>query len=128
SIAAGDIRIVDQLWPQSWRNQEARDFLGDLLNREVSFDAVIAANDFLADQAIQALAERRLTGQVAVVGHDADLLAAQRIVEGIQLATVYKPIRELANLAAIHAIALAEGQRNTTAQTIHNGYGEIPAL
>lgn len=127
-IEAGRIRLVDELWPESWRNQEARDFVEGLLNRELSFGGVIAANDFLADQAIQALAERRMTGEVFVVGHDADLLAAQRIVEGIQLATVYKPIHLLAELAAVHAVSLARRTRPETLLQFDNGWGSIPSI
>jgi len=48
-----------------------------------------------------------MAGKVAVVGQDADLISCQRVVEGTQLMTVYKPIAKLASRAAKLAIALA---------------------
>ena len=44
------------------------------------------------------------------VGQDADLEACQRIVEGTQTMTVYKPVEKLAKRAAECAIALAVGE------------------
>ena len=45
-----------------------------------------------------------------VVGQDADLEACQRIVEGTQVMTVYKPVEKLAQKAAECAVLLAEGK------------------
>lgn len=67
---------------------------------------VMCGNDDLASQAFRALAENRLAGKVALVGQDADLLACQRIVEGTQIMTVYKPVELLAEKAAEFACAL----------------------
>ena len=67
---------------------------------------VMCGNDDLASQAFRALAENRLAGKVALVGQDADLLACQRIVEGTQTMTVYKPVELLAERAAEFACAL----------------------
>ena len=50
-----------------------------------------------------------------MVGQDADLDACQRIVEGTQCMTVYKPVEKLARRAAELAVALAEGSRIATA-------------
>lgn len=55
------------------------------------------------------MAENRLAGQVALVAQDADLAACQRIVEGTQTMTVYKPIEQEASTAAILAVALGNG-------------------
>ena len=70
------------------------------------YDGVMCGNDDLASQAFRALAENRLAGKVALVGQDADLLACQRIVEGTQTMTVYKPVELLAEKAAEFACAL----------------------
>lgn len=67
---------------------------------------VMCGNDDLASQAFRALAENRLAGKVVLVGQDADLSACQRIMEGTQTMTVYKPVEELAARAAEFACAL----------------------
>ena len=45
-----------------------------------------------------------------MVAQDADLAACQRIVEGTQEMTVYKPIEQEANTAAEFAVALGKGR------------------
>ncbi len=67
---------------------------------------VMCGNDDLASQAFRALAENRLAGKVALVGQDAELSACQRIVEGTQTMTVFKPVELLARKAAEYAAAL----------------------
>ena len=52
----------------------------------------------------------RLAGDMLVTGQDADLEACQRIVEGTQLMTVYKPVERLAQKAAECAIKLAKDE------------------
>ena len=97
-----------------------------LLEQGISVQGVIAANDNLAGAAIEALAERRLAGSVPVVGHDADLAGCQRIVEGTQLMTVYKPLSYLAEIAAEFAIRMANGETVLAYSTIYDGASIIP--
>ena len=78
-----------------WVAETGFDFVSDYLNKDMSIDAVMCGNDGIAAQAIHALSERRLAGKVVVVGQDADLDACQRIVEGTQTMTVYKPVEKL---------------------------------
>ena len=74
-------------------------------------DAVMCGNDGLAGYVIRSLSERQLAGEVVVVGQDADLEACQRIVEGTQSMTVYKPINDLAKEAAECTVKLARGEQ-----------------
>ena len=60
---------------------------------------MLCGNDDLASQAVLALSEHRMAGKVSVVGQDAELRACQRVVEGTQTMTVYKPIEKLAKRA-----------------------------
>ncbi|MCK5673253.1 MAG: substrate-binding domain-containing protein, partial [Spirochaetales bacterium] len=82
-----------------------------------------AANDMIAEAAIRLLSERRLTGKVAVVGQDADLLSCQRVMEGTQLITVYKPIAGLAERAALLAVNMARKELPEPDQYIDNNSG-----
>lgn len=99
-IRNGDIKIVSEAPAHDWAYEEAFKLVEKTLEEGVEVDAIIAANDTLADAAIEALSEKRLAGRVAVVGQDADLSACQRVVEGTQIMTVYKPIDKLAKAAA----------------------------
>ncbi|MGL6198133.1 MAG: sugar ABC transporter substrate-binding protein [Lachnospiraceae bacterium] len=73
-------------------------------------DAVMCGNDGLAGYVIRALSEMQMAGTVIVVGQDADLEACQRVVEGTQSMTVYKPIEELAKTAAECTVKLIKGE------------------
>ena len=89
-------------------------------------DAIMCGNDNLAAQAIRALIENRLAGEVCVVGQDADLEACQRIVEGTQYMTVYKPVEGLAKTAAEKAVAMAKGEELNVTDTINDGTYDVP--
>lgn len=108
-IESGAITITDEIWLDVWSFDEALEKIEASLSRNPNVDAIFAGNDAVAGAAIQLLAQRRLAGQVAVVGQDADILACQRIVQGTQLMTAYKPIQKLAQRAAQLAIAFAQG-------------------
>lgn len=95
-------------------------------------DAVICGNDAVADSVIKALSEFCPSCDIAVGGQDADIAGCQNIVEGKQTVTVYKPINELASRAAEFAVRLANGENPAdivgSAETINNGYGEVPVF
>jgi len=110
-VRRGDISLVDEIWLDFWSFDEARHKIGKVLERTTDIDAISCANDQLAGAAVSLLAERRLAGKVLVVGQDADLLACQRVVDGLQLMTVYKPLPDLAARAARLAVQLARKQR-----------------
>jgi D-xylose transport system substrate-binding protein len=127
-IEEGKIRVPFEIWAEDWSPDRAYKYIQTLLNRGKKFNAVIAANDSLASAVIEALSEWRLAGKIPVVGHDADLSGCQRIVEGTQLMTVYKPIRKLAYRAADLAFALALGKTvKTNAASTFNGKYAIPS-
>ena len=72
-------------------------------------DAVVASNDATAGGIIAALMAEGLQGKVAVSGQDAELAACQRVVEGTQTLTVYKPVQRLSEVSAEAAVRLAKG-------------------
>jgi D-xylose transport system substrate-binding protein len=107
AIASGDIQLEREIWLEEWSFDEALEKIGAIFEESTDFDAISCGNDAIASAAIQLLAERRLAGQVMVVGQDAELISCQHILEGLQLMTVYKPIGKLAARAARIAVALA---------------------
>ena len=96
-----------------FRAEEASDYIYENPDKVAGADAIMCGNDDLATQAVRALAETRQAGNMLVVGQDADLAACQRIVEGTQVMTVYKPVERLATRAAEEAVKLAKGGKIT---------------
>lgn len=91
-------------------------------------DAVVVSNDGTAGGAIQALLEEGLAGKVLVTGQDADLAACQRIQRGTQAMTVYKPLKNLAVLAARVAVDVAQGKKPGATGTLDNGAKQVPSI
>jgi D-xylose transport system substrate-binding protein len=106
----GNIKVVGEIWVEDWRDELAYNYVSELLEQGISMDVIIAADDRLAEGAVNALSENRLAGTVLVTGQDAELAACQRIVQGTQSMTVYKPIRVLAEGAADVAVKIASGE------------------
>lgn len=125
-----DVTILDSMHADGWKAELAAEYIythGDMVNQA---DAIMCGNDDLATQVVHALAETRRAGEILVVGQDADLAACQRIVEGTQAMTVYKPVEKLATRAAQEAVALAGGQKpdGEDVTTIDNGSYEVPYI
>jgi D-xylose transport system substrate-binding protein len=128
-INSGDIQIVYEQWTENWAPENARGYMEAALKiNKNEIDAVIAANDATAGGVIEAIAAQALTGKIPVAGQDADLAAVQRIVEGTQTMTIYKPIKTLAFEAAIVAIKMAKGETISTDRKVNNGKLEISSL
>ena len=128
-IDKGAVKIGFEQWADGWSPEKALEHMENALTTlHNNVDVVLAANDGTASGAIQALSERGLAGKVIVTGQDAELAALQRIVEGTQTMTVYKPLKQLAEKAAEVAVALAKGQKPETNSTINNGATEVPAI
>lgn len=125
-ISSGDIKIVNEGWAMGWKYEEAFDFVESELRKGEKIQAIIAGNDTLAGASIDALAEMRLAGKVTVIGHDADLDGCQRVVEGTQLATVYKPIDKIAKSAAEFAVKIAQGEKIEVNDVIDDGKARVP--
>jgi D-xylose transport system substrate-binding protein len=111
SIQSGTIRLVREIWLEEWSFDEALEKIGQIFQETRDFDAIACGNDAIASAAIQLLSERRLAGKVAVGGQDAELGSCQRIVEGTQLMSVYKPIGALGVRAAQLAVVIAQKNR-----------------
>ncbi|MCR5791889.1 MAG: substrate-binding domain-containing protein [Lachnospiraceae bacterium] len=118
--------IVDKTFIEGWRAENVDTYFQQNPGVLKDIDAVMCGNDNLAGKVVQILAENRMAGEVAVTGQDADLEACQRIVEGTQLMTVYKPIEALAEKAAEMTIDLINGRELNGIPKIDNGYEECP--
>lgn len=128
-IEENKINIVAQTWVDGWIRESAYDFLSKELkknNNEVN--AIICGNDSLAWGAIDALSEARIAESVKVVGQDADLVACQRVANGKQSLTVYKPIKNLVEKTVEICLQLVNKEKIVGEGTINNGTHEVPYI
>lgn len=123
------IEIVGDQWAKDWLPQEALSIIENALTANNNdIDVIVASNDSTAGGAIEALAEQGLAGKVLVSGQDADLAACQRIVEGTQTMTIYKPISDIATRGAEIAVNIAKGNDIETNGAINNGKYDVPSV
>ncbi len=128
------ITITYSTFCDNWLAELAFDAVGEgLKQNDGHVDGIMCGNDDLAGQAIRALTEQKMAGQVPVVAQDAELSACQRIVEGTQTMTVYKSVDQEASAAAKLAVALGNGEDITdprynlsVTQTMNDGTEEVP--
>lgn len=130
-MSDNDIEIVDVYHAPGWKAEDAATYLSEHLTELEDVDAIMCGNDNIATMVNRTLSEARLTGKVKIVGQDADLEACQRVVEGVQVMTVYKPVEKLAQTAAEYAIALAKGEEiasvtDSMTGTINDGSYDVP--
>lgn len=124
-IAEGKIDIIAEEWAPNWMKEYAFKVVDEVLQKKIKISAVIAGNDSLAEGTIEALSEHRMTGRVLVAGQDADLTACQRIVEGTQLMTIYKPIEKLAEATIEMAVKLVENEPLNIEEYINDGSYDV---
>ncbi len=109
-VDAGDWELVADQHVPGWDNQEAQTIMEQIVTRANNdVDAVFAANDGLANSAINALEAAGIEG-APVSGQDATVAGIQNILLGKQTMTVYKPIEAEAEVAAAVALALRNGE------------------
>ncbi len=97
-VNAGDWELVADRHVPAWNNQEAQTLMEQILtSADNNVDAVFAANDGLANSAINAM-EAAGVEDAPVSGQDATVAGIQNILLGKQTMTVYKPIKAEADV------------------------------
>jgi D-xylose transport system substrate-binding protein len=128
-IAAGKVEVLHEDWADDWKPENAKKIINAAITKlGPNFDAILASNDGTAGGAIQALTEEGIQGKILVTGQDADLAACQRIAQGTQTMTVYKPLKELAKQAAELAVKLAKRQPLIARDSTNNGQLDVPSI
>jgi D-xylose transport system substrate-binding protein len=109
-VDAGDWELVADRHVPGWDNQQAQTIMEQILtSADNKVDAVFAANDGLANSAINAM-EAAGIEKAPVSGQDATVAGIQNILLEKQTMTVYKPIKAEADVAAAVALALRDGE------------------
>jgi len=128
AIVSGDIKIISDQFAKEWKAEEALRITEDALTKtNNNIQAIVASNDGTAGGAISALPPQ-LVGRVLVTGQDAALDAVQRVVDGKQTMTIYKPIRPLAFSAVDSALKLARGEPVEAKDKVNNGKIDVPSI
>ncbi|MGC2549194.1 MAG: substrate-binding domain-containing protein [Candidatus Sulfotelmatobacter sp.] len=121
-IDRSDIHVLADVWVPEWGATEAYIMVTkELKNLKAAPTAIVASNDAIAGGAIQALQDKGWSGRVLVSGQDADLAAIERIFDGSQLMTVYKPVGNEARTAAEAAMRLARHEDVQSSVEVPNG-------
>lgn len=128
-IAAGKVEVLHEDWADDWKPENAKKIINAAITKHgQNFDAILASNDGTAGGAIQALTEEGIAGKVIVTGQDADLAACQRIVQGTQTMTIYKPLHLLSKQAAALAVRLAQHRPIIARDVSPNGQTDVPSV
>jgi D-xylose transport system substrate-binding protein len=128
AIDRGDVKVISDQFAKEWKAEEALRITEDALTKtNNNIQAIVASNDGTAGGAISALPPQ-LVGKVLVTGQDAALDAVQRIVEGKQTMTIYKPIQPLAYSAVDSAIKMARGEKVDAPDKVNNGKLDVPSI
>jgi len=112
---SGELVKGPDQWVDQWDNAKAGTIFEQMLTENKNIKGVLAANDGLGNAAISILKKNKLNGQVPVTGQDATTQGLQNILVGDQCMTVYKAIKQEADAASGLAVAIAKGQKPTTA-------------
>ncbi|HWC24023.1 MAG TPA: substrate-binding domain-containing protein [Flexivirga sp.] len=125
----GWTKVGDQAVPD-WDNQKAGIIFTSMLQKNPTLNAVMVANDGMAGSVVTALKKQGLSGKVAVSGQDATVEGLQRIMDGTQCFTIYKPSTEEAYPVVDAAAQLANGQAPKTTKTIKDTKSgrNVPAI
>lgn len=125
---SGEWNEVDDQSVPDWDNQEALVIFEQMLTAaDGNVDAVLAANDGLANAAVQALLSRDQAG-IPITGQDATVEGLQNIALGNQCMTVYKAVNQEAQAAAELAVALLNGEEPEVDGSVDNGSKEVPSV
>ena len=126
-LKSGKITLELETFTVDWSVQNAYQDMKQFLNAGGRVDGVIAANDATAGGVIQALCEHGLPS-IPVSGQDAELGACQRVAQGTQVVTVYKPIDQLGRMAAEMAVQVVRGLPVPINASVNNGFHDVPSV
>lgn len=129
AIDSGKIKIVAEQFIPDWNPDGALKMAENALTQNGdNIKAFVVSNDGMAGGVVQALKNKGLSGKIVVTGQDAALDGLQRIAEGTQSMTIYKPIIPLANAALESAIKLAKGEQLASTPFATTGGKTVPSI
>lgn len=128
-LDSGEIKLVYNEMTTDWMSFGAQQhMIAALEQNNNQIDVVITGADDLVNGVVAVLATQQLAGKIPIAGINANLDALQRIIEGLQTMTVYRPVKQIVNTALETAIALAKKQNFNINTTVYNGKIEVPSI
>ena len=126
------VHINHTFYTDGWNYDLSYQEMVRILKGDIFPDAIICGNDAVAASVIDAINRYYPDTHIPVCGQDADISACQYIVQGKQEFTIYKPIIQLAEVAAECAVHLARkeqiSENRFRIRPINNGYADIPTI
>jgi D-xylose transport system substrate-binding protein len=116
SKQAGWKKLADQTG--NWDAATAQRVFTTMLGQHPNINAVMVANDTMAQSVINVLKSQGLAGKVAVSGQDATAGGLDNIMAGTQCFTIYKPVAGEADVAIKLTSEILAGQKPTAPATI----------
>jgi D-xylose transport system substrate-binding protein len=102
----------------NWDPAKAQTVFTTMLGQHPDINAVMVANDTMAQSVINVLKSQGLAGKVAVSGQDASAGGLDNIMAGTQCFTIYKPVAGEADVAIKLASQILAGEKPTAPATI----------
>jgi len=126
AIDSGAIKMVSDTYTEKWDPNNAMKAAENFLTaNNDKIDVVLAMNDGTAGGVVQALKARDLNGKVLVTGQDGELAAIQRIAEGDQAMTVWKPDDKMATVLAESIFKILKGEDLPDVSTTDNKFKQV---
>jgi D-xylose transport system substrate-binding protein len=101
----------------NWDAATAQTVFTTMLGQHPDINAVMVANDTMAQSVINVLKSQGLAGKVAVSGQDATAGGLDNVMSGTQCFTIYKPVAGEADVAIKLASQILAGQKPTAPTT-----------
>lgn len=118
-INGGKLSNVYEQYTPNWDGAVGQQEMEAALTKASNnIQLVLASNDDLAGGVVQALKPQHLDGKVLITGQDATVPGLQRILQGVQGMSVYKPIVKEAQATAQLVAAISNG---TSTASLVNG-------
>ncbi|WP_329476489.1 substrate-binding domain-containing protein [Kribbella sp. NBC_01510] len=120
-------KLADQTG--NWDAATAQTVFTTMLGQHPNINAVMVANDTMAQSVINVLKAQSLAGKVAVSGQDATAGGLDNVMAGTQSFTIYKPVAGEADVAIKLAGEILAGQKPAAPTTIKDPTSgrEVPA-
>ncbi|MEU8223619.1 substrate-binding domain-containing protein [Kribbella sp. NPDC048915] len=123
----GWTKLADQ--SGNWDAATAQTVFTTMLGQHPNLNAVMVANDTMAQSVINVLKAQGLAGKVAVSGQDSTAGGLDNVMAGTQCFTIYKPVAGEADVAVDLAAKILSGQKPSAPTTVKDPTTgrEVPA-
>ncbi len=128
-IDSKKITIVYSGFMDDWLGINAAYYTDKILEfSNVKIDVIISMYDGLSDGIVSVLETKDLSDKILVTGQDAEIGACNRIMNGKQAMTIYKPGKLLAYKCAEIVLQLVKNEKIVNLKYINNGRIDVPSV